>query len=59
MGQPDGGSCVHPVAVVAAASGGQEGAVVLVADCVTSVDSCSAIAVVSCPYSSFRSCLHW
>lgn len=61
MEQPGGGSCVHPVAVAAAASGGQEpeGAVVLVADCVTSVDSCSAIAVVSCPYSSFRSCLHW
>lgn len=39
MEQPGGGSCVHPVAVVAAASGGQEpeGAVVLVADCVTSV----------------------
>lgn len=58
--QPGGGSCDHP-AVAAAASGGQEpeGAVVLVADCVTSVDSCSVIAVGSCPYSSFRSCLHW
>lgn len=55
------GSCVHPVAAAAAASGCQEpeGAVVLVADCVTSVDSCNVIAVVSCPYSSFHSCLHW
>lgn len=60
--QPGEGSCDHPpVAVVAVAFGDQEpeGAVVLVADCVTSVDSCSAIAVVSCPYSSFRLCLHW
>lgn len=59
MEQPGGGSCDHPAA---AASDGQEpeGAVVLwAADCVTSVDSCSVIAVESCPCSSFRSCLHW